>query len=474
MGQVRDRRDWAASWLVAMGPLWLGLLATSAAADRIVLRGGGQIKGKVITDPKQPDRVTVLTERGKTPLSFQKAQIVSVVAEPSILDDYVARRDRTSQTADAQFELGTWCEQHKLADLAWIHFEAALRHDRSFAPAHQKLGHVFYRNQWLSGNELREAQGLVRYKGKWITRDELAQREKDAAAAADQVAWSRRIKLLRESVLYSSEDRQREAESQLMEIRDPIAIAPLIRVMGDDDIRNRILLSHILGAIPGSEATEALVKRLFGESESDVRYAIVDELARRKEAEVTRLLVRGLRSTEPTVINRAAWGLATLKVVSAVPTLVGSLITTRYQVVMSGGGAGGMSEGSSITASFGSGPVASPYGGTPIAYNGSSVGYLTGAAVGPDSVGYGVSAAPAYPVVNAGPGIPGVPNGGSLTPPRVPVPKMLSVPVRNTEVLSALVKLTGNDFGYDVAAWKQWVQTSYESSPTPAKRVPQP
>ena len=278
---------------------------------------------------------------------------------------------------------------------------------------------------------------------------------------------------MRESVHYSSEDRQREAESQLMEIRDPAAIAPLIRVFGDDDIRTRILLSHVLGAIPGSEATEALVKGLFGESESEVRYAVVDELARRKEAEVTRLLVRGLRSTEPAVINRAAWGLATLKAVSAVPSLVGSLVTTRYQVVMSGGGGGG--GGSSITASFSSGPVSSPeFGGTPIAYNGSSVGYLTGAAVGPDSVGYGVSAAPAFPVLNSGPGIPGVPNGGSLTPPRVPVPKMLSVPVRNTEVLSALVKLTGNDFGYDVAAWKRWIQTSYESSPTPAKRVPQP
>ena len=173
MPQVRDGRDWAAAWL-ATGPFWLVLLASSAMADRIVLRGGGQVKGKVVADPKQPDRVIVLTERGKTPLSFQKAQVVQVIAEPSILDDYVARRDRTSQTADAQFELGSWCETHKLPDLASVHYESALRHDRSYARAHQKLGHVLHQDKWLSGDELREAQGLVRYKGKWITRDELA------------------------------------------------------------------------------------------------------------------------------------------------------------------------------------------------------------------------------------------------------------------------------------------------------------
>ena len=41
-------------------------------------------------------------------------------------------------------------------------------------------------------------------------------------------------------------------------------------------------------------------------------------------------------------------------------------------------------------------------------------------------------------------------------------------------MLSALMKLTGQDLGYDVAAWQRWLSTSYRPEPEPTKRVPQP
>src|SRR5439155_3779427 len=121
-----------------------GLTRGDARADRIVLRGGGQVRGKVLPDPKHADRVTVLTERGKTPLSVRKEQVVEVVAEPGPLDDYLTSRDATPATAQAQYDLGLWCERNKLRDLAEIHFGAAVALDDSFGPAHQKLGHVKY------------------------------------------------------------------------------------------------------------------------------------------------------------------------------------------------------------------------------------------------------------------------------------------------------------------------------------------
>jgi hypothetical protein len=51
---------------------------------------------------------------------------------------------------------------------------------------------------------------------------------------------------------------------------------------------------------------------------------------------------------------------------------------------------------------------------------------------------------------------------------------MVSYTFQNTEVLAALVKLTGQDFGYDGAAWRRWLRTSFQPEPVPAKRVPQP
>jgi hypothetical protein len=45
---------------------------------------------------------------------------------------------------------------------------------------------------------------------------------------------------------------------------------------------------------------------------------------------------------------------------------------------------------------------------------------------------------------------------------------------QNEEVLLALKKLTGQDFGYDVASWRRWLRVGYRAEPAPERRVPQP
>src|SRR3954470_11798424 len=86
--------------LIGLGAAIIGVdAATGARADRIKLRGGGQVRGKLLPDPQDPDRRTILTETGKTPLSFQKAQILEVQPEPGPLDEYLQQRDAAESTA---------------------------------------------------------------------------------------------------------------------------------------------------------------------------------------------------------------------------------------------------------------------------------------------------------------------------------------------------------------------------------------
>lgn len=462
MTETRGRMRAAVRWAVAVTWGGLAALAGDTRADRIVLRGGGQVRGKVTPDPNRPDRVSVLTERGKTPLSFQKVQVIEVVAEPGPLDEYLKQRDATPATAEAQVNLGRWCEGHKLPDLARLHYETALGLDPTFGPAHRKVGHVLYSGRWLTADALREAQGLVRHKGKWITRDQKAGIDRAAAAAAEQSTWVKRIRLLRDAVVNSPDDRRREAEGQLLEIRDPVAVGPLVRVLGGDAGRLRTLLAHVLGEIPGPEATAALVARLLDEWEADVRYATMDVLLRRDASDVTRLLVRALRSNRLEAVNRAAWGLGSLHALTAVPSLVGSLISVRTETVMAPS-AVGLGEGLGISASFGSAAPGGSAAGGPVAYGGGG----TGAAA------YGATASP-LPGYGPSPAGVGLSAGGGVSATRGPFPRSVRVPFHNTEVLAALVKLTGQDFGWDVDAWKHWVRTSFDSEPTPSRRVPQP
>jgi hypothetical protein len=461
----RDRRAWIVPALFRVGTAaaLLAVGGSESRADRITLRGGGQIRGKVLPDPEHSDRVKVLTESGKTPLSFQRAQIVQVTPEPSALDEYLVRREKLAPGAQAHYELGLWCEEHKLKDLAELHFEAALTNDRSYEPAHLKLGHVLVGDRWIWGDELREAQGLVRYKGQWISQQEKEQRAAAAASSAEQASWVRRLKAVRQICLYGADDRRRNAEQQLMEIREPLAVTPLVQVFGGEDPALRTLLDRVLDVIPGPEAAAALVKHLLFETEVEVRQGTMSALAKRKEPSVVAGLVQALGSKDPAVVNRAAWALGQLGAVTTVPKLIPALITFQQHFIMPP--VQGWPSGNT-GASFGSVAPGPGLGGTGFS-SVRSYGLLTPPAVGAGSVAYGVTGIPT-------PALPGTTFSSGGGGPREQMPRIITLRFQNVEVLATLVKLTGQDFGFDVPAWQRWVSTGFHPDPTPVRVVPQP
>jgi hypothetical protein len=471
-----------------LGIAALPLAATTNRADVIVLRGSGQIRGKVLPTSERGNRVTIVPAKGKSLLTFQKSQISKIVPEPSALDEYVVKRVAGAYSAESQYELGLWCEQHKLPDLAVHHYEAAVDADKSFAPAHQKLGHSLVGDKWLNADEVRQSQGLVQYKGRWISKEDRGRRQAHAALTSEQNALARRIQLLRQAIDVGPDDRRREAEKQLMEIRDPTAVRPLVRVLGEDTAPFRILLDHILGQIKGPEASAALVRHVLSESDADVRHATMDELHRREDPKpIIAQLTQALREKEPAVVNRAAWALGNLGAVRAVPQLVASLYTTQYQVMWGPSGGAGSTAGAVGSAVSGSGPTV-PMQLAPMAFNGSSIAYLTPPAVAPGAVAFGATSTSIWPMPGMNPPfIPGLPPlgnitagytiggaGGDDTGGRGPIPKLVPYTTQNVEVLAALVKLSGRDFGFDAAAWRNWLNTSFKPEPEPLRRVPEP
>jgi hypothetical protein len=433
-----------------------------ATADVIVLRGGGEIQGKVIADPKKPDIVQVLGFKGRTPLTFPKRQVLQIIPRPSPLDAYLFKRDKLSGTAQAEYDLGAWCDSNQLNDLAKLHYEAALGYDRAFEPAHKKLGHVLHDGQWLSRDDLRKAQGLVKYKGKWVTEEERAKRDESAQVTAAQASWVRRIKLLRQAMVSSTNDRRREAEAELMQIKEAEAVAALVRVLGRDEAPIRRMLAFILGGIDGKESARALVNMILAEPDNDVRSSILDMLKKKEEPGIAPQLIKALGSENVKVINRAAWALGNLEVVAAVPRLVSVLVTSEEHVVMVPSDGAGQAGGA--------GPGLSP---APIAFNGSSIGYLTPPAVGPGVVAYGAFSVPYF---NPGQLVRGSSFGVNLGggPDRGPQLRVVTYNYQNVEVLGALTKLTNEDFGYDANLWRRWIKTSFNPNPNPVRRVPQP
>ncbi|WP_435018874.1 HEAT repeat domain-containing protein [Tundrisphaera sp. TA3] len=443
-------------------PIAKGLLAllavvpaAEARADRISLRGGGEIKGKVVPDPARKGMVQLIGFQGK-PLEFRREQIARVVPEPSVLDEYATLRAQPRTTPQEEYDLGVWCEEHKLADLARAHFEEVIRQDGEFGQARAKLGHVFSDGRWLDHDAQRMAEGLVKYQGHWLTVEEKEKREAQAAFSTEARSWSKRIGKMLDTYRRGPEDRSRDAEAALLAIREVAAVGPIARGLGNDpEPEVRGLAARVLGEIPGPEASRALVSRLLAEADEPTRRAIMAELARREPDEVLPGLARALQSNQTEVINRAAWALAGLNAVALVPRLVPALISVEYQTVMV------------PDPTVGSGPAPSGFyvGGGP------SIPITTPAVVGSGSVAFGASSIPASALGGFGVNL----GGGGVGGPRPMLPKLVPYERRNVEVLSALVKLTGQDFGYNIPGWKRWVATSFRNPAAVADRhVPQP
>lgn len=300
--------------------------------------------------------------------------------------------------------------------------------------------------------------GLHPVQRAWITLEEKAEHDSEATATAEQQSWFRRLGILRQAIVGTVEGRARDAENQLLEIRDAAAVRPVVRVFGvDEDPSLRKLAARALVGIPGPEASAALVARLLAESDDGVRTATMAALVKSKETNVVPKLVQGLRSTSLAVVNRAAWALGNLNAVTAVPKLIPVLVSSEIQTVWvpppgsPGSGFGSIAPGTNFA-----------MGGRSI-----SIPVLTGPTVGPGAVAFGATS---IPVSNYGGGF----NVNMNAATQAPTPQFVEVSHRNVEVLTALMKLTGQDFGYDVPTWNRWLSTNYRPDPQPAKRVPQP
>ncbi len=233
-----------------------------------------------------------------------------------------------------------------------------------------------------------------------------------------------------------------------MAIREAEAVGPLLRVLGNDEPEQRILLAHVLSRIPGKEATAALVKQILAEPADQVRPVILDKLKERNDPVAISQLVRALSAVDTLVINRAAWTLGHLEAVAVVPRLIPALLSHEQRVIIP------PLDGPTVLSSGMSGmiPLA------PVAYSLNNMAYLTPPAVSAGAVAYGVTSAPFY---GQTPGV-GGPAGLTIKPPE---PRVVTFTFRNVEVLAALQKLTGQDFGYDIDSWRRWVAARFRPDP---------
>jgi len=186
------------------------LLAASATADEVYLRGGGRISGVIV---ERTGRLVVL-ETGPGRVSVPLSRVERIEDGRSALESYreqAAALDPLDAAGWAR--LARWAEDHDLATVARETWQRVLSLDPNHPEANGALGRLAVDGVWMDESEAHRRLGYVQYEGRWVTPAEHDALLRERMAAR-QDARERDEAELR---VREAEARAREAEARARE-----------------------------------------------------------------------------------------------------------------------------------------------------------------------------------------------------------------------------------------------------------------
>ncbi len=419
-------------WCV-LGIAGVILGGSRVSADVIRLENGGELRGELIgAVTRTPGETVVIRTLTGSRVELAGERVVLVARRSLKVEQYEERSDRVAtenDTVEGHWELAEWCRGQRLPDQRRKHLERVVSLDPSHRSAHYGLGHTLRNGKWMSREEFMASRGLVRYRGRYITPQQREDLEAASVGAAAYRKWFAQIRIWHKWLKTNDPKQQGRARAELGRVRDSSAVVPLVRVLGRDKSESiRVLLSGVLGGVPGPDPVGALVNLALRDQSYRVRAAARTAIGPQRLAAAVRFAVAGLGDTSNAVVRRSAVLLGECGDVTAVPPLIAALVTRHVHRVRVPG---------SRHPSF-----AFARDGTPVH-----------PAV---AQGFGVP-----PEILRGMQMGRFPFGVVILPPQFAEKEtqVISVIVdrENPEVLAALKKLTGNEgANYDRRAWELW------------------
>lgn len=420
--------------LFAAGALFT--LVANGQADLVQLKSGGELRGSLVkgNSTREPE-LTIVSTSGAT-ITVPRSEVEVVQPRSAMIEEYVTRSREIPHTVQAHQELADWCVARQLKTQRVEQLELLLELEPDNEIVHRSLGHVRHDGQWMTREDAMAKQGYVKHKGKFITQLEFELLEKTEAERAAEQEWYPKVKQWMTWYVGRDARRAADAVAALKELREPDAVAALWNYLGEHkNVECRKLFVATAGRISGPKAVRKLSQFLLQESDEPTFRMALDAINPEMKDEVLKTCLPGLKDKSNDVVQRAAIVLSKFGDERVIPELIDALITShRYKTQV---------PATSINLSFG------------VAANG------TATLLPPGSTGTVPSD---IEMLNRAGQLPygyTIQNPNPVTPMKTVTVKAI---VRNTRVLEALQKITGEDFGYDQRDWQKWWTLKQASS----------
>ena len=395
--------------------------ASVVFADMVKLTHGGEVRGQFNQETKVGDlpEVSITTPTGAL-LVIPQEEIDFVARRSAAVEEYETRSRRIPDTVEDRWKLAEWCLKNKLPAQRERELQRIIELDPEYEDAHRSLGHILHDGTWMTKDEKLISQGYVKHDGKWITPQEKALLEEAESHSEQDRDWIKRIRQLK-GYLVSRPAQSQQALAELQRITDPHAVPALSYFFSNEtSVSLRSLYVRILGNITGSRGVAPLVKQSLFDVAPQIRSAARDAIPVEQRKLAMSLYARELGNGLNSIVCRAGAALEEVGDEQAVPALIAALVTThQYRIQVP-----------EDTYSFGANGT---YGQRNQLPPDIEIGLRTGMYSGA--------------IVND----PGAANRPMKT-------VTVSVNHENAQVLSALKKITGKNFGYDERTWALWLQ----------------
>jgi hypothetical protein len=171
---------------VALALASAALLATvsarPASADRLELTDGRLVEGHVVKDG---DLYRVTSRFGESTVPVKDVKVWTVAKTVD-----AEWRDRLAALKPGDFAgraaLAKWLHAVDRPEAAQAMAKEVLETDPENAVAHEVLGHVRHKGAWMTPDEAKAAEGLVRRGDRWFTPEEWGILDADAKAKAEE------------------------------------------------------------------------------------------------------------------------------------------------------------------------------------------------------------------------------------------------------------------------------------------------
>jgi hypothetical protein len=198
-------------------------------------------------------------------------------ARQALLREYLDRRVRARENADAQWRLALWCEQNRLDSQAVAHLHRVVQLDPRREAAWKRLGYKKAAGQWIKPETLTAAKA-----------------ELEAQVRANKF-WKPRLAHLRDGLLGHDRGKRPAAERGLGQITDPRAVPMVWSSFARGSVASQRVATQIFGQIDAPGSSRALALLTVLSTSPEVRSSATEILRRRDPREYAALLVGMIR-----------------------------------------------------------------------------------------------------------------------------------------------------------------------------------